>query len=507
MSMESRLVSDQFTLHIFTPTGHYADFRLRERMTFGRTSPENTADIQVPSMVLSRHHGEFDVSEGRFFYRDTGSKNGTCLNGVTVTDARALQDGDILSVHPGGRASLPPAVVMLCTRQKTESLVWTSHPVTAPGQEYPVESTPSLPGVPVDRSRAILRWDGLTWSAVNPDNTGDVRVNGSQVTEKQCLRPMEVVRVRDVICFPCEGKLCVGSPPAEEESPARSRSSFVPHSKGAVRSGTLSVSIRERNVWVRSRKKTLLKDIHAEIHGGELVLVLGGSGAGKTTFINAVMGYEKADGTITYNNIDIYKEYEVMKYRIGYVPQQDLLRGMDSTYQTLLSAAKMKLPQQASEEVCDLRTGEIMALLGLERERDTLVQRLSGGQRKRLSIAVELIGDPDILFLDEPDSGLDSVMAGRLMDNLRTIADMGKIVIVITHSPDRAEDLFDQVLVLAKSALDESGHLAFFGPVQEALTFFETDHLEGIVRRINRQDEGGEGRADEFIRRYEQLVK
>ena len=90
-----------------------------------------------------------------------------------------------------------------------------------------------------------------------------------------------------------------------------------------------------------------------------------------------------------------------MKYRIGYVPQQDLLRGMDSTYQTLLSAAKMKLPQQASEEVCDLRTGEIMALLGLERERDTLVQRLSGGQRKRLSIAVELIGDPDILFLDE----------------------------------------------------------------------------------------------------------
>ena len=88
------------------------------------------------------------------------------------------------------------------------------------------------------------------------------------------------------------------------------------------------------------------------------------------------------------------------------------------------------------------------------------------------------------------------------MENLRQIADTGKIVMVITHAPDRAADLFHKVVVLAKSTKDQSGHLAFFGTVEEAYAFFDTDSLEGVVRRINRADEGGDGRADEYIRKF-----
>lgn len=106
-----------------------------------------------------------------------------------------------------------------------------------------------------------------------------------------------------------------------------------------------------------------------------------------------------------------------------------------------------------------------MSVLALERERDTLVGRLSGGQRKRLSIAVELVGDPGLFFLDEPDSGLDGIMAKSLMENLKTIADMGKTVMVITHGPDRAVEFFTKVLVLAKSEQDNSGHLAYYGGI------------------------------------------
>ncbi|MCI9669587.1 MAG: ABC transporter ATP-binding protein [Oscillospiraceae bacterium] len=225
-------------------------------------------------------------------------------------------------------------------------------------------------------------------------------------------------------------------------------------------------------------------------------------GAGKTTFMNAVMGYEKAEGSVVYGGRDVYEEYRQMKYEIGFVPQQDLLRDTDTVYETLKNAARLRMPSTASKETRLLRVEEVMGLLGLKPERGSLVSKLSGGQRKRLSIAVEFISGPQLFFLDEPDSGLDGVMARGLMENLRQIADTGKIVMVITHGPDRAADLFHKVVVLAKSTKDQSGHLAFFGTVEEAYGFFGTDSLEGVVRRINRTDEGGEGKADQYIEKY-----
>ena len=119
-----------------------------------------------------------------------------------------------------------------------------------------------------------------------------------------------------------------------------------------------------------------------------------------------------------------------------------------------------------------------------------------------MCIAVEFIANPGLFFLDEPDSGLDGIMARELMKNLRTIADSGKIVMVITHGPDRAPEMFDKVIVLAKSTVDNCGHLAFLGSVQEAYRFFRTDSLEGVVKRVNRKDEGGEGLSDYYIEKF-----
>ena len=165
-----------------------------------------------------------------------------------------------------------------------------------------------------------------------------------------------------------------------------------------------------------------------------------------------------------------------------------------------------KLERLKAEAEKKQRIQHVLETFGLERERSSLVSKLSGGQRKRLSIAVEYIGDPKLFFLDEPDSGLDGIMARSLMEDLRIIADENRIVLVITHQPDRVSDLFDKVIVLAKGVKDNIGHLAFFGIVEEAYDFFETDSLEGIVRRINRPDEGGEGLADHFIEKFS-LVK
>lgn len=264
----------------------------------------------------------------------------------------------------------------------------------------------------------------------------------------------------------------------------------------------LSIHIEERNVWNRLRKKTLLRDINLQIDSGSMVLILGGSGAGKTTFMNAVMGYEPAKGRISYGHSDIYREYEKMKYEIGYVPQQDLLRMEDVVYETLENAAHMRLPDSVSDFERAQRVDSALQMFGLSRERDVIVAKLSGGQRKRLSIAVEYIGNPSLFFLDEPDSGLDGIMSKELMTNLRQIADQKKIVMVISHAPDRAFDLFDKVIVLAKSSLDDSGHLVFYGTPSEACRFFGTKTLEEIIGRVNRKDEGGEGLADYYIEQF-----
>ncbi len=264
----------------------------------------------------------------------------------------------------------------------------------------------------------------------------------------------------------------------------------------------LLIDIRKKVVRSEHRSKTLLKDIHLQIQPGEMTLILGGSGAGKTTFVQAVMGYEKADGSITYGQTDIYQDYEKMKYKIGFVPQKDLLRDSDSVFDTLYNAVQMKMPEEMNERDHLERVDEIMNLLGLEKQKETLVKKLSGGQRKRLSIAVEFAGNPEIFFLDEPDSGLDGVMARTLMEKLREIANMGKMVLVITHAPDRVAELFDKIIVLAKSQADDIGHLVFHGTIDEANLFFQTDSLEDILVRVNTESEGGEGRADEFIDKF-----
>lgn len=144
-------------------------------------------------------------------------------------------------------------------------------------------------------------------------------------------------------------------------------------------------------------------------------------------------------------------------------------------------------------------------MFGLEAEREELVGKLSGGQRKRLSIAVEFVASPDLFILDEPDSGLDGVMARELMEYLRKIADDRKIVMVITHTPDRVIDLFDKVIVLAKGTKDHIGHLAYYGSIEESREFFGRASMEEIVRLINNQDEGGEGLADEYIEKFREL--
>ncbi len=268
----------------------------------------------------------------------------------------------------------------------------------------------------------------------------------------------------------------------------------------------LTVNITDRTVIDFFRKKVLLKDIHMSIPKGHMVLLLGGSGAGKTTYLNAVTGYEKADAHITLGEEDVYFDYVKMMYDIGFVPQQDLMRGNDTVFLTLSDAATLRLPSSVSAAERKKRVKDVLEQFGLTAVKDNLVEKLSGGQRKRLSIAMEFVSDPTLFILDEPDSGLDGVVARALFEKLRAIADQNKIVIVITHTPDRVIDLFDDVIVLAKDS-SRTGRLAYYGPVDKAYEFFGKSSMEEVLLTINQKDEGGEGRADEFVSKYADYIR
>ena len=263
----------------------------------------------------------------------------------------------------------------------------------------------------------------------------------------------------------------------------------------------LSVCIRARTVKDFGRKRYLLKDIDVEIPNGSLVMLLGGSGAGKTTFVNAVIGYEKADATILLNGANVYEDYKNLQYRIGFVPQQNLMRGNDTVMRTVGDAARMRLPSETPRKERVTKVNEVLEQLGLAAGKNGLVNKKSGGQLRRIAIAQELVSDPELFVLDEPDSGLDGAIAHEIFTRLREIADTGKIVIVITHTPDRVVDLFDRVIVLAKDS-DGVGRLAFYGTPAEARAFFGRDTMEQIVVAVNRTEEGGEGLADTFVERF-----
>ena len=276
------------------------------------------------------------------------------------------------------------------------------------------------------------------------------------------------------------------------------------HGRADVMDEGLTVNLKERSVHEFLHKKVLLRDIHMSIPQGHMVLLLGGSGAGKSTYVNAINGYEKAKAEVMLDGRNMYTQYGEMQYEVGFVPQTDMMRGKDTVLSTLMDAAKLRLPMDVDARQRRARVDEVMEIFGLTEVRDNLVEKLSGGQRKRLSISMEFLSSPSLFILDEPDSGLDAVMARELFTQLRRIADDGKIVIAISHTPDRVIDLFDDVIVLAKDSTG-TGRLAWYGSVEDARKFFGRQRMEEIVKAVNQKTEGGEGLADEYVMRYAEV--
>lgn len=202
-------------------------------------------------------------------------------------------------------------------------------------------------------------------------------------------------------------------------------------------------------VRYRGRGKKVTNDhISLTVRSGEFVALVGTSGAGKSTLLNELSGREPADeGRVLLDGIDLYKNYDALRYSIGVVPQQDVLHDDITLRQELLYAAKNALPEETPDEVRNDKVEKTLAKLELSEFANSYVRNLSGGQRKRGSIALELLREPRLLFLDEPDSGLDEGTTTKLMQVLRRLAREGCTVVMVTHAP-HSVSFADRVAIL-----------------------------------------------------------
>ncbi|HEU5417940.1 MAG TPA: FHA domain-containing protein [Streptosporangiaceae bacterium] len=233
-----------------------------------------------------------------------------------------------------------------------------------------------------------------------------------------------------------------------------------------IDTGDISLAARDLTVTLPSGR-VLLDHVSFPLGERCLLGVIGPSGAGKSTLLGALTGLAPAGaGGVLYDNRDLYTHYAELRHRIGLVPQENILHTQLTAERGLGYAAELRFPGDVSKAERKRRIGEVLDELALTKHAQTRISAMSGGQQKRVNVALELLTKPSLLFLDEPTSGLDPGLDKSVMEQMADLAHDGRTVIVVTHSVANL-NLCDRLLVLAAG-----GKIAYFGPPDEGLRHF-----------------------------------
>lgn len=259
------------------------------------------------------------------------------------------------------------------------------------------------------------------------------------------------------------------------------------------------LSIEARNVSVDVGGKRLLENVSLTIRPGEFVALMGPSGAGKSTLMNALSGYTiPTSGAVFADGLNLHEHFELFRGQLGYVPQDDVMHRRLTVGQALYYTARLRFPPDHSDQEIKRRISEVLSQLGLQGTEDIVIgspetKGISGGQRKRVNLAMELLTDPAVLFLDEPTSGLSSEDALMVIRVLRTLADRGKTILMTIHQPSLdAFRLTDLLVMISRDASpSQPGRMVYFGPsYPHAIHFFNPQTQAELHRdRIPQPDE------------------
>ena len=243
-------------------------------------------------------------------------------------------------------------------------------------------------------------------------------------------------------------------------------------------------SIVADDLTVEIDGNVVIDDVSFALRQGTLLGIVGPSGCGKSTLLKAMTGIRPATrGRLLYDGRDLYKNYSELRHRIGMVPQDDVLHRQLTVRRALRFSASLRFANDVPRKQRRQRVDEVIELLGLTNRAKQRIDTLSGGQRKRTSVALELLTEPSLLALDEPTSGLDPALDKEVMRELRLLADRGRTVVVVTHSVLHL-DLCDYVLVMCLG-----GRMGYFGPPDKLLEFFGSEDYADVFHKVTNEPE------------------
>ncbi|MFD3589938.1 FHA domain-containing protein [Streptomyces sp. NPDC058683] len=448
------------------------------------------SDIVIDDSRVSWHHAVLRPADGHWTLEDEQSTNGTYADGRRI---REWEVGPGTVIRFGSPADGPSAVLVGRPPPATDRPSSVSMPSRTGTFRQPssvrrlqartirigraTDNDVVVDDLVVSRHHAELRAhpDG-SYEIVDLDSHNGTYLNGRTVIRAP-VGPRDVVGIGHSAFCLVDGQL-----------------------QEYVDTGEISLDVQELTVAVDRGRKILLDHVSFPVGEKCLLAVVGPSGAGKSTLLGALTGQRPAEhGTVLYDGRDLYRDYAELRQRIGLVPQDDILHVQLTVRSALTYAAELRFPEDTAKAERRERVEEVIRELGLEQRAEQSVHSLSGGQRKRVSVALELLTKPSLLFLDEPTSGLDPGMDRSVMNMLRGLADDGRTVIVVTHSV-LSLDVCDRLLVLAPG-----GRTAYFGPPGDALGFFGFDEWPEAFEAFERdtgRDWAGEFRASSYHRKY-----
>lgn len=447
-----------------------------DSLTIGR-EPEN--DIVLPFPMVSSTHAKLTRTPQGAVIEDLGSSNGTFLNSPDNRITSAKITGQDILFFGSMRV---PAARLFSQRQQVGSQ--SQNNISFTGEEMTIGRDPSCdqvleyPMISQRHAKIIRKPQGTFVQDLGSAN--GTFVNGRRINRPTLISPGDAIGL------------------GSYEFRLTDQGTFE------KRDYRGNVTIEASKVSIEVPGKKLLNDISLTIYPTEFVGLMGPSGAGKTTLMNALNGYTRpTSGTVSFNGRDLYENYAQFAHHLGYVPQDDIIHRDLTVGQALYYTAKLRLPPDTSETEINERIEKVISQLGLEGTENVLIgspekKGISGGQRKRVNLAQELLTDPSVLFLDEPTSGLSSEDALMVMKVLRDLANSGKAILLTIHQPSlEAYRLMDNLVLVGKDQNSpDPGQLVYYGPAYpDAVNFFNPNGVPD-------QKPGTEPSPDEVLRGF-----
>lgn len=449
---------------------------VRTQWKLGRSCPGNSPDIPLQSPIAGRKHGELICIDGQWFYVDGGSINGTFHNGKKVDIGLnnkkrpvLLNNGDILRIDYSDLSTPDSRGVWMLFTTDTINGAWQVYSLknrtnTIIGRD-PEECDIVQEQGYISAKHAKITYLNGNYYLSDCGSKAGVWLNKKRINESVILREKDKFSLCDCHFIFTGNSLL-----------------YNKQNRHSVQSGKIVLKADIKSKVVANNKgfgkKELLRNVKLDIKEGSLVALLGGSGAGKTTLIDCLNGMDLkgVTGTVLFYGEDMYQNFERLKYMIGSISQDNVFHPTLTVEENLKEAATIRLFKGTTKRQIEERVKQIIDTLGLQKVAKSKVQKLSGGEKKRVHIGIELVADRKLLCIDEPDAGQDPATKHQIFSILRKEAhENGKSIIVIIHDVSEI-DLFDQVIMLAK--VDNVGRLAFAGTPDEARKYFGMDIKE-----------------------------